>query len=511
MHGLVDVRNHTKRLIRVVRQPAKLLNLQKRLSRVVAAKLVNFLWPKSPGHVYFVGGVTRSGTSLLAGRVSATLGIPILSLDYLVKGFVTSMPQLGFSDQNSDDEQARLMWPFLKRVIEAMLWDNRSYVLEGSAVLPQYLKELLEDHPGQVRACCLGYAKIDQFSMLRRIRQQMAIERWRTAALVSNDWMCQMEDEEVLCVIRDGIERSRAFAAECTRLKLPYFDISGNFAATQESAFEYLLGRKGIRWINRAVSPQRLEPTSSSMKVGEALDPVKEASVPSPVLSIKNKQSKREAVNREKLLHNLKALYASEAQQFGLTEFYQSLEVIGINTAFRSTEKRFQFYDIPAYVTKEHRVADIGCNTGFLSIMISFFVNEIQGFDSSVSLIQIAEAAAAFLNIQNVTFKVSRFENMICTEPYDCILALAEHRWIPMPFGLFVNRLKSFLKQGGLLFFETNDLRNYDQDIDAKIEQFQARGFSILRKDDVPHFDGEIGGWIPRRVYLLRNDGARLN
>jgi hypothetical protein len=80
-----------------------------------------------------------------------------------------------------------------------------------------------------------------------------------------------------------------------------------------------------------------------------------------------------------------------------------------------------------------------------------------------------------------------------------------------MPFGLFVNRLKSFLKQGGLLFFETNDLRSYDQDIDAKIEQFQARGFSILRKDDVPHFDGEIGGEIPRRVYLLRNDGARLN
>src|SRR5215475_5659641 len=37
MHGLVDVRNHTKRLIRVVRQPAKLLNLQKRLSRIVAA------------------------------------------------------------------------------------------------------------------------------------------------------------------------------------------------------------------------------------------------------------------------------------------------------------------------------------------------------------------------------------------------------------------------------------------------------------------------------------------
>jgi hypothetical protein len=49
--------------------------------------------------------------------------------------------------------------------------------------------------------------------------------------------------EEVVHVINDSVRRSRTFAAERERLKLPYFDISDDFATAHQAAFEVLFGR----------------------------------------------------------------------------------------------------------------------------------------------------------------------------------------------------------------------------------------------------------------------------
>ena len=191
------------------------------------------LTARSNTRIYIAGGVYRSGKSVLARRASAALRVPVFSLDYLTRAFIAAMPQLGFSSDKSDDDKAVLMWPFVKEMIETMLWEEQVYILEGGTVLPTHLHELLVDHPGKVRVCCLGYAKIDPYLMLERIRQS-------AKRRLPNDSMKDMPDEEVAGLIRAGIERSRAFASECARLKLPYFDVSDDFAAAQQNAFDYL-------------------------------------------------------------------------------------------------------------------------------------------------------------------------------------------------------------------------------------------------------------------------------
>ena len=205
-------------------------------------------------------------------------------------------------------------------------------------------------------------------------------------------------------------------------------------------------------------------------------------------------------IDRQSLLKLINKLYASEKQQFDLTDFYQSFEMIGINSAFRSTERRFQFYDIPAYLNKGHRVVDICCNTGFLSSMLSFFVQEVYGFDRSTSLIQIAKIVAAFLNLQNVSFKVRHFEKMFVTGRYDAALALAAHGWVSMPFDAVADRIARLVKHDGWLFFESHNLLDSDKNIDEKIAKLETRGFSILREDNVPDF----GDGVPRRFYVLK-------
>lgn len=202
----------------------------------------------------------------------------------------------------------------------------------------------------------------------------------------------------------------------------------------------------------------------------------------------------------------LHQLYAAEAQQFGLTKFYQSYCQIGIDQAFRSSEQRFAFYGLTRHVNKWHSVLDIGCNTGFMSMMLAPFVRRIHGVDATKSLIQIARLTAQFLGHANCQFDCAEFTRFETSERFDVVLDLAAHGWINLPFEAFVAKVDRLLNPGGVFVVESHHLKNSaDRDFASRVKLIEAAGYALLDRRSVP----ETGDNSPREFCVFRKQDAR--
>ena len=69
-----------------------------------------------------------------------------MSLDWLVMGFTNGAPHYGIHDKLFPNEIAEKFWRFLKAMCESMLWSEVDYVIEGEAILPVLMRELLDKH-----------------------------------------------------------------------------------------------------------------------------------------------------------------------------------------------------------------------------------------------------------------------------------------------------------------------------------------------------------------------------
>jgi hypothetical protein len=170
---------------------------------------------------------------MIAQKIFEREKIPYLSLDWLVMGFTHGMPDHGIHDLLLPDEIAERLWSFLQAMCESMLWTGEDHVIEGEAVLPELLSELLKKHPDRVRVCFVGYTGIDpaeKAGAIRRFSKGMG------------DWLSSKPDEYIRDHIVNMINHSRRIKSACETYGLRYVDTSDDFEGAVDQAVDYLLG-----------------------------------------------------------------------------------------------------------------------------------------------------------------------------------------------------------------------------------------------------------------------------
>ncbi len=182
-----------------------------------------------------IGGPGRTGKGILARRLLVKLQQPYLSLDVVKMGLVNGIPEYGLDPDETTSDVAEKLWPLVRAMAVNMLETDVHYIVEGE-ILPHHALELAEAFPGQVRACFLGYADVEPEQKLREIRE---------FAGNPNDWTVDSSDEDVLEIVREFIEFSRALQDSCAQLNLPYFDTSRDFLPALDRATEYLTAFQG--------------------------------------------------------------------------------------------------------------------------------------------------------------------------------------------------------------------------------------------------------------------------
>lgn len=176
---------------------------------------------------------------------------------------------------------------------------------------------------------------------------------------------------------------------------------------------------------------------------------------------------------------------------FGHFQPYQSMEIIGLDGE-RPTFYRIYKYGLKALLRKNSKVLDIGCNTGFMDLMLASQVESITGIEYDATLVNIADMVKDYLGIKNCSFINSDFSKWIIdnVKCYDVIFSFAIHHWIDMNAAEYVNCLCSLLNENGRIIFESHG-KGTDEKYELCCECFEQKGLFIL-KDGTIKDDGII-------------------
>jgi 2-phosphoglycerate kinase len=181
--------------------------------------------------IYLISGASRAGKTIIAKKLAKQKGISYFSIDWLIMGFTNGLPESGIHHMLFPHEIAEKSWRFLKAMIESMLWEEVDYIIEGEALLPELVIELLEKHPNQIEVCFVGFTNIDIDKKLRDIKQYRAKKK---------DWLSEKSDEYIKDHIQNMVEHSIKMKQSCEENSILYFDTSLNFIKVIENAIEYL-------------------------------------------------------------------------------------------------------------------------------------------------------------------------------------------------------------------------------------------------------------------------------
>lgn len=182
--------------------------------------------------IYVISGTSRSGKTLIAKKIMKQCEIPYVSLDWLVMGFTNGIPEYGIHDKLWPDEIAEKFWSFLKAMCENMIWAETDYIIEGEAVLPELIGELLKKYPDSIKVCFVGYTNMNISEKVKDVYNY---------SCGKNDWLTNESDDYVERHIRNMIEYSKRIKKSCERNGIRYFDTSRNFMQISDDAIEYLL------------------------------------------------------------------------------------------------------------------------------------------------------------------------------------------------------------------------------------------------------------------------------
>jgi len=183
--------------------------------------------------------------------------------------------------------------------------------------------------------------------------------------------------------------------------------------------------------------------------------------------------------------------------------FYQGLDKINIKGS-RSTEKRFNEYNIGSLFSKNKNVLDVGSNCGFVSLYTSEFVKSVTGVEINPFLVKISNDTKEFLNIQNVKFVCSTFEEYDTEEKFDIVYSFANDSTIDdnttFNFEEYIQKISFLLSPDGLLIFESQAL---DVLVPNKFQlklEILEKYFIISEKRKV---SSEYPTNVPERIFLV--------
>jgi len=153
--------------------------------------------------------------------------------------------------------------------------------------------------------------------------------------------------------------------------------------------------------------------------------------------------------------YKLRNEFLKEVEQFGVDDFYQNYPPLKISGR-RNTLSRFKVYEMKDRLNKEIELLDIGGNIGFFSLYLSRFVKSIDLVEQNKNLTDIGQKLAKHEKINNVNIINLDFKKYSPNKKYDMIMSLAVHGWVEMDFQDYLKKIKSLLKEGGVVLMESH-------------------------------------------------------
>ncbi|MGB7398462.1 sulfotransferase [Castellaniella sp.] len=194
---------------------------------------------------------------------------------------------------------------------------------------------------------------------------------------------------------------------------------------------------------------------------------------------------------------NLKSSFGD----FGLP--YQAFEPLML-PGTRPAMHRLGIYGLDQDLPHGARALDIGCNHGYLLMGLAPKLSYGLGFDISQSCIDVGNAVGKYLGHQHIELSSKPFDDFVCEEAFDLVIACAVHHWIGVPLTEFGAKLHSYCKPNGIVLLESQGTRKTNRvepNFEEKASTIASAGFEVIRKGSL--CDDSINYrefWILRKI-----------
>jgi cyclopropane fatty-acyl-phospholipid synthase-like methyltransferase len=192
---------------------------------------------------------------------------------------------------------------------------------------------------------------------------------------------------------------------------------------------------------------------------------------------------------RTRFNYDIFKLFLRRRQGFGVHQFYQSYPALGIRGA-RDTLNRQHVYGLQDILKPDMDLLDIGSNVGFFSIALADRVKQVDLLEYEPELAEIASLLKDKEGKDNVTSICGDFKAFDPGKKYDLIFSFAIHWWVGLSLGEYLKRIRSHLKEQGLILIESHTL-TYGQVSDVETELASDSSLRVLRKGTT---DDQSGG-----------------
>ena len=162
---------------------------------------------------FVIGGVPRSGKSILASKLDEKFGATIVETDKLVYWMQHEFPQLGIT-QDHDSEGLPTVWKQLNPILLTLVNQirraepDKNLIIEGYHVSPEIASVLQKQG---FKAVCLGYIGIDVNAKCSDVRIHAGADDWTRKPEVNLPYLIERYEEE-----------SRDIQARCLQLGVPF-------------------------------------------------------------------------------------------------------------------------------------------------------------------------------------------------------------------------------------------------------------------------------------------------
>jgi 2-phosphoglycerate kinase len=177
--------------------------------------------------IYLVGGVAKSGKSLIAKDLLKNNHISYFPTDMLMMGLSNTIK--GFTinpDVDRDEEVATKLEPILFKMISTAINNNDEYLFEGVHIRPSLCRKLMKQYPDKVKAVFLIYDEIDTSVKVDELITHVK-SKYKT-------WLDLFSGEKFVEVVEILKQESLQLKKECQMFDLPYIEIKNIIEQKQE-------------------------------------------------------------------------------------------------------------------------------------------------------------------------------------------------------------------------------------------------------------------------------------
>ena len=179
----------------------------------------------------YIGGTIRSGKSTLARMLYHNLNYSVFELDTIVHSFTKVFPQLGINEKHPQDLEENFKpfaYEMLKCCDKDRKYGNIKVCINGFHLSPKTLAEFSKVE--NMIVIYLGMSDISPMQLLENIKQTQE----------EGDWTTTKDDNSLLHICNNIVEKSKQLKAECEKYNFLYFDTSTNREQTLKNIVEFL-------------------------------------------------------------------------------------------------------------------------------------------------------------------------------------------------------------------------------------------------------------------------------